>query len=120
MIGTNNGGDSVPDVAEGIKAILEEIKARQSSANILLLGIFPRDEKATDGGREKNVNVNKLIAKFDDGVVHYLDIGSKFLQADGTMNREVMPDLLHPNPKGYEIWAEGIDAKLAELLGEKS
>lgn len=46
MIGTNNG-DSPPDVAEGIKAIIAEIKGKQPQANILLLGMFPRGEKAT-------------------------------------------------------------------------
>jgi lysophospholipase L1-like esterase len=50
MIGTNNG-DPAPDVAEGIKAILAEIRGKQPQANILLLGIFPRGEKP-DGSRE--------------------------------------------------------------------
>ena len=27
---------------------------------------------------------------------------------DGTLPREVMPDALHPNEKGYEIWAEAM------------
>jgi len=26
-----------------------------------------------------------------------------------------MPDLLHPNARGYEIWAEAVKDKLAEL-----
>ena len=30
-----------------------------------------------------------------------------------------MPDLLHPNAKGYEIWAEAIEPKVAKLMGEK-
>jgi lysophospholipase L1-like esterase len=30
-----------------------------------------------------------------------------------------MPDYLHLSPKGYEIWAQSIEAKLKELLGEK-
>ena len=38
----------------------------------------------------------------------YLDFGDKFLQPDGTLPRDVMPDLLHPNAKGYEIWANAI------------
>lgn len=28
-----------------------------------------------------------------------------------------MPDLLHPNAKGYAIWIEAMESKLAELLG---
>jgi lysophospholipase L1-like esterase len=119
MIGTNNG-DPAPDVAEGIKAILAEIRGKQPQANILLLGIFPRGEKA-DGGREKNASVNKLIAKFDDGrAVHFLDIGDKFLQPDKSMSPDVMPDFLHPSLKGYEIWAQAIDETVQALLKESN
>jgi lysophospholipase L1-like esterase len=118
MIGTNNG-DSAPDVADGIKAILGEIKSKQPQANLLLLGIFPRGQKA-DAGRDKNADVNKLIAKFDDGRVHFLDIGDKFLEADKSMSAEVMPDFLHPNLKGYEIWAHAIDDTVKALLKESN
>ncbi len=31
-----------------------------------------------------------------------------------------MPDYLHPNKEGYKIWAEAIEAKVAELMDEKS
>jgi lysophospholipase L1-like esterase len=118
MIGTNNG-DPAPDVAEGIKAILEEIKSKHPQANILLLGIFPRGEKP-DGGREKNASVNKLISKFEGGEVHYLDIGARFLQPDGTMSKDVMYDFLHLAPKGFEIWAEAINDTVKELLTESN
>jgi len=30
-----------------------------------------------------------------------------------------MPDLLHLSPKGYRIWADSIEPKVKELLGEK-
>jgi beta-glucosidase len=29
-----------------------------------------------------------------------------------------MPDYLHPNAKGYEIWAEAIEPDVAKLMGE--
>jgi beta-glucosidase len=29
-----------------------------------------------------------------------------------------MPDLLHPNAKGYEIWAEAIEPTVKQLMGE--
>jgi len=52
-------------------------------------------------------------------MVFYMDIGPKFLGPDGSLSKEIMPDLLHLSPQGYEIWASSIDAKLGELLGEK-
>jgi len=120
MIGTNNMWDkkSDPDeVAEGIKAILDLIKAKQPEAKILLLGIFPTGEKPNPG-REKRAAVNALISKFAGGSVHYMDIGNKFLDAEGNISKEYMHDFLHLGSKGYDIWAEAIKDKVAELLGE--
>ena len=37
-----------------------------------------------------------------------MDIGDKFLQPDGTLSADIMPDFLHPSPKGYVIWADAI------------
>ena len=42
----------------------------------------------------------------------------KFLDKDGTLPRDIMPDLLHPNAKGYEIWAEAIEPSVKKLMGE--
>ena len=39
--------------------------------------------------------------------------------ADGTLSREVMPDLLHLNEASYRTWAEAIEPKVKELMGEK-
>lgn len=118
MIGTNNSGsDSAEGIAKGVTKIVEHIRAKLPDTKILLLAVFPRGEKATpNAGREKLRAVNAIIAKLDDGKsVHYLDIGSKFLQEDGSLTKEVMPDFLHLSAKGYQIWADSISGKLAEL-----
>ena len=47
--------------------------------------------------------------------VHYLDIGGKFLKEDGTLTKDIMPDFLHLSKAGYQIWADAITPKLAEL-----
>ena len=118
MIGTNNtGSDTAPQIAEGVTAIVKEIQARTPSTKILLLAVFPRNEKADNPARVKIGEINAIIAKLDDGKsVFFLDIGPKFLTADGTLTREIMPDLLHLSPAGYKIWADAIQDKLAELL----
>lgn len=115
MIGTNNTSrDSAPQIAEGITAIVNEIRTRTPSTKILLLGVFPRGDK---DARVKIGQINEIIAKLDDGkTVFFLDIGPKFLQPDGALTREIMPDLLHLSPAGYQIWADAIQAKLDELL----
>jgi len=119
MIGTNNSGsDPAEGIVKGITKIVETIRDEQPQAKILLLAVFPRGEKPSPNpGREKLAQVNAMIAKLDDGKhVHYLDIGSKFLQEDGSISKEIMPDYLHLSAAGYQIWADAIDEKLAELM----
>jgi lysophospholipase L1-like esterase len=117
MIGTNNAGScSSAEIAEGVGAVVLELRKDFPAAKILLLGIFPRANPG-DQIRKTVADVNPIIAKLHDGkIVFYLDIGAKFLDADGALPPDVMPDKLHPSEKGYEIWAEAVKESLAELL----
>ncbi|MEO1843267.1 MAG: sulfatase/phosphatase domain-containing protein [Akkermansiaceae bacterium] len=119
MIGTNNTGQKKQDASEtadGVERILSVLRARCPKARVLLLGIFPRDPQPTGKGRKLNDAINERLAKFHDGErVHYLDIGSKFLDEKGRLTKEIMPDFLHPKEKGYGIWADAIEPKLKEL-----
>ena len=120
MIGTNNAGaaDNPPEqVAAGIRKIVQAIHARSPETKVLLLAIFPRGPgEENNPGRAKNKAVNAIVAGLHDGKkVHYLDIGPKFLATDGTLSKDIMPDLLHLSAKGYQIWADAIREKLAEL-----
>jgi lysophospholipase L1-like esterase len=82
-----------------------------------LLAVFPRSAKATDKVRDKIKDVNERIAKLDDKkMVQYLDIGAKFLDKDGALSKEIMPDYLHLSEKGYQIWADAIMPSLEKLL----
>lgn len=121
MIGTNNAKPNAPaDTAAGVEAIVKKLREKLPKTKILLLAVFPRGATPADELRKKNVAVNDAIAKLDDGEhVFFLDIGPKFLTADGTLEKAIMPDLLHLSPRGYEIWAESIEPKLGELLGSK-
>ena len=86
---------------------------------VLLLGIFPRGANKDDGRRQVNEKANAIFKKLaDDKDVHYLDIGEKFLEPDGTLSRKIMPDLLHLSVEGYTIWAESIEPSLKKLMGE--
>ncbi len=84
----------------------------------LLLGVFPRGQKPDDKLRQLNVDINKRIAKLHDGeTVHYLNLDSIFLNDDGILTKEVMPDALHPREKGYNMWADAMAPKVKELGG---
>ena len=49
-------------------------------------------------------------------MVFYKDIGAKFLGSDGTLDKKIMPDLLHLSGEGYQIWADAIKDDVAKLL----
>ncbi len=119
LIGTNNTGkNSAPDIAGAIRAICDLIRKKQPQAKILLLGILPRSAKP-DASRAKIAEINRLISKYDgQNGVTYLDVGGKFIGADGTISKELMYDYLHPAAKGYEVLAEAIEPSLVRLLGE--
>lgn len=120
MIGTNNcwGEKTVAeDVAAGVKSIVDLIQTKQPKSKILLLSILPVGEKPNPGRQSRDA-VNKLISKFRSKSVEYLDISAKFLEPDGTISKDVMPDQLHLAPKGYEIWSEAIKDKVKALLAE--
>ena len=121
LIGTNNSwSNSSVQIAEGVEAIVKKLREKLPDTKILVLGIFPRGADVNDIKRKVNNGANRSISKLaDDKNVFYLDIGDKFLNDDGTLSKEVMPDLLHLNEKSYATWAEAIEPKLKELMGEK-
>jgi lysophospholipase L1-like esterase len=123
MIGTNNSrANSAEQIADGVEAIVNKLRTQLPEMKVLVLAIFPRGANDDDKLRQNNMAANKLIAKLaDDKMIYFLDINSAFLTDDAkrTLSKEVMPDLLHPHAKGYGIWAEAMEPKLSELLGEK-
>ncbi len=121
MIGTNNIGYPAEEILKGDRKIVEQIHKRLPDSKLLLLAIFPRgaDPKAPNvaGMRERLRAVNAELAKLDDGKrTRYLDLGPRFLDADGNLPADVMPDALHPNAKGYQIWAEAMQPLLDEMM----
>ena len=119
MIGTNNTGhfDQDPvEVAAGVERILQILNERLPDTKIVLHGIFPRGPGSLDAKRLNNIAINQQIRRLADGDrVHYMEIGDQFLEPDGTISREIMPDLLHLSPQGYERWAQTLEPKLKEL-----
>jgi len=117
MIGTNNIGQKDPEPAAsaiaGIQAIVAHLKKATPGTKILLLGVFPRGEKPDHPHRAQIKEINDAIAKIEG--VRFLDIGPRFLQPDGSIAKEIMPDFLHLSEKGYQIWADAIKGEVDAL-----
>jgi lysophospholipase L1-like esterase len=118
MLGTNNiNRNPNAEIAEGDRAIVEEFKKRQPNAKILVLGVFPRGAAPDNPFRAAIREINEhLAALADNSRVFYMDIGDKFLAADGALTPDIMPDGLHPSTQGYRIWAEAIVGRVRELM----
>ncbi len=117
MVGTNNtGGNTGPEIAEGVGAVVMELRNDFPKAKILLLAIFPRGAGPADPLRVKNEEANKIIAKLDDGKhVFFRNINDKFLDAQGGLIG-FRNDNLHPNAEGYEVWASAVALTLKKWI----
>lgn len=118
MIGTNNSNsDSGDQIAEGVEAIVRELRVRCPRSKILLLAIFPRNRPADKPEQLEGIRqANARIAKLDNGKsVRFLDINHVFLGPDGKVPASIMPDFLHPNEGGYQLWADAMEPTLAQM-----
>lgn len=124
LIGTNNADNATAEeIAQGITTIVHELRKRLPESKVLLLSIFPRDDRRNawnrDEIRRRLESVNRTIAGLDDGShVRFLDISKSFLEEDGKISPEVMPDFLHLSTRGYRIWADAMEPTLWQMLDE--
>lgn len=121
MIGQNNGGhNTAEEIGAGVIAVVQNIRAKLPTTKILILAIFPRREKPTEE-RDVLAKASLISAKLaDNNTIFYMDINKIFLRPDGSIPAELMPDFEHPSAKGYRMWAEAIEPKVAELMGDKA
>lgn len=118
MIGVNNIYQPVAHVTSGIGKTIKLLRRKLPRTRILVLGILPYGERP-GRQRRKIAQVNTIVSRLADGQwIHVLNIGDLFVNPDGTISQELMPDYLHLTPMGYELWAGAMEPKILELLGE--
>ncbi|MDR3234183.1 MAG: GDSL-type esterase/lipase family protein [Planctomycetaceae bacterium] len=114
MIGTNNIGGNTSTPAEtvaGIKAVVVKLQKQYPKLQIIVLKVFPRDEKP-DGERRQRVDaINKELPAALKGLknVELVDINAGFLDKNGTLPKSIMPDFLHPNREGDDYWGKTVE-----------
>jgi lysophospholipase L1-like esterase len=124
MIGTNDLAHvpkrSAQEVAQNIANVVKTIHAREPKSKILLMALLPRDPAWAMGRvqrESKRKDVNAAISKLDNGgSLRFIDIGSRFVDQTGLARQDLMPDYLHPNQQGYEVWAEAVKPTLDGML----
>lgn len=119
MIGTNNNG--APGTERGIEAVVRTIRSLHPESKVMLLDIFPRGAKADDRMRRRCAEISaaarKCLGGADPNVV-FLNLNDRFLEPDGTLTKEMFPDLLHPAAKGYRVWYDAVLPVFKELVGK--
>ena len=119
LIGTNDLGRERPPeaAAEGVRANLLKLRQRLPETDILLLGLWPREDVPRIVQRHEIAAVNALIATCGDGIrIHYADLGRLLLDADGRLSPEISTDRLHFNGQGYARLAPSLDREIDQFV----
>jgi lysophospholipase L1-like esterase len=123
LAGTNNisgpAGDEarVADITRGLKTVVDLCQKKAPDAVIVVMGIFPRNDNANANATIDKVNEN--LAKMADGKkIRYVNIKDKLADKDGKLLEGMMnTDRLHPDTKGYQVWADALKPIFTEILG---
>ncbi|MFZ1976328.1 MAG: GDSL-type esterase/lipase family protein, partial [Bacteroidota bacterium] len=121
-IGTNNTSqtrnarmNTAPEIVEGIRAICLRVRSKVPDAKIVLMAIFPREQKKDHPRRIFINEINKQLESFAiEQKITFVNIGSKMLDTDGTFLPGLTLDFCHPTEKGYQIWADEIRSIISE------
>ena len=119
MIGTNNsGGNTGPEIAEGVGAVVLEMRKNFPNAKILLLAIFPR---AACPAIRCATRLPRSTASSPGWTISGTSSTWTSARSSSTTRASSCPDAfrpdnLHPQAKGYDIWGEAVKDKLAELM----
>lgn len=120
LIGVNNFnlcGENTEQVFEGVKAVVAALRKQYPAARILLNAVLPTEEKMDGKRRQDVIKLNTMIATLGDGQqVIFRDYGRAFLQPDGSISKEIMPDFLHLSEKGYQMWSDAMLPDVKKLM----
>jgi len=115
-IGTNNTSqtpharmNTAAEIVEGISAVCLRVRSKIPGAEIVLMAVFPREEKASHPRRILINEINRLLEAF--AATHHIslvNIGPKLLAADGSYLPGMTTDFCHPTDKGYQVWADAL------------
>jgi lysophospholipase L1-like esterase len=112
---------SLEQITAGIKPINEELKKEKpdiKGINAMIKKLEQQRGTIPAAKLNKKIfEINAIIAKFDDGkTVFYKDIGKEFLDKNGGLSGEIMPDYLHLSAQGYDLWGKAIKADIEKLV----
>jgi len=103
------------DVAEGARAIAQVFRRRLPHTRVIMLGILPVSNK-TKWAKCRQANAVNAALDCNKSEVIYLDLQDKFLQSDGSINKQLFTDGTHLTADGYRIWAKSIAPYVSQIM----
>ena len=100
-------------IAAELEQIIGAVHAELPETRVYVMSVKPSLARVAfwDKAQEANALYHEVAAA--DDRVHYIDVATPFLQADGTVMDDIfIDDGLHLNEKGTRIWASTIKAAL--------
>jgi lysophospholipase L1-like esterase len=91
-----------------MELLLRAVRQRQPTADILLLGLYPRRQQEVRVARI-NLEYARLAGKLN---VRYADVGQDLLLPDNKIDESMFTDGLHPNGEGYRKIVERLALQL--------
>lgn len=124
LIGTNDLGSdncSVESIVAGNLAIIKEIQRRRPNSTIVLNSLLPRTMHS-DGSLDhlwaRIVEINRCLEGFAQRMegVEFFNATNIFLNDQGDIELDLLPDLLHPSGTGARIWGKQIVKRVQQIL----
>jgi lysophospholipase L1-like esterase len=112
MIGTNDIVQNNHAFIEDFREIVISLSRHYPSAELLVNSLLPMQLSHLSGSTVEKLNNSIQVICRETGSC-YVDVYSKFLQADGIL---FQPDGVHITNAGYEIWARTVIEHIAFLV----
>ncbi|BDI27955.1 hypothetical protein CCAX7_000060 [Capsulimonas corticalis] len=126
LIGVNNLWKDVHEfgaarVADGVAAVVDAIGRHCPGAVILAIGILPTQADPENPMRAIVREVNALVRErltTRGDQVRSIDLSAVFLEPDGAISPEIMPDACHLSAQGYARFADALEPWIHDILGD--
>lgn len=129
LIGTNDQADhcSQESILVGIMNIAQYLQEQRPNARLVINGILPKPNPTSREWKDTKYYasvtwINQLLACYAEGLegVEYFDPSFLFIDEEGLVPEDLIPDGIHPSGKGSRIWGEAILKRVEEIVEEQA
>lgn len=119
--GDNDTSYGIPEdkIVGQFEQIVAKVHAAMPETRVYVLSVKPSILRLDVWPAAQGVSARLKGIAESDALVHYIDVATPFLMADGNVMTDIfVEDNLHLNDKGNAIWGKTIKAALMEIEGQ--